>query len=210
MIKKCCLILILLLTSCSVANQEESINATNLNNTLYFNEEIGLFTLTTDEKVQPGEEIKIFGDLIMLESYPVQVQGVTKIENLGLNEHKLHLSLRILEELIAQDPALGENKTFLGLDVKGLSDSEKNSLMYLLQNEGYEVEIVDSKDIFTQHDTVNNGYKDGQGFLYILELEESTFKADVWVSGVGALYSTGKFTKENGLYKITFDNIAIS
>lgn len=97
----------------------------------------------SSDALEDGMAIRITWDGSIMETYPAQFSGVTKIEawSIGSEENPgggyydlCGLYLQVLNDLWEKDPALNEGKSMIGLDLTrapgSLTDSEKSALAW--------------------------------------------------------------------------------
>lgn len=204
------MIMLFLLVGCS--------NQTTYTSTVLISEESHLLlfddkelvSLSPSLEVNAGDLVKINYDGSMLESYPAQLNDVTKVQSNGKKETIVNFILHYLE---SQDNIkntinnLGQCKVY-ALDIKGLTDPQINALSFVLGLKEKEIKLTSLEALENDNKIINSVYE--EGLLFQIYIDEPNFEINVYKAGDAAYWTKGTIELVDGVYEYTVTDEAIS
>jgi hypothetical protein len=177
--------------------------------------------LADASSLQPGMLVDIAYNGLVMESYPMQLGGVSGIYIRDQGDDIAGFYQTVINDLYDADPGLNDGLEVLAFDlsqVVNLTAAEKSALVYLIGND-YGLPTIQG----TFDELAGQGYIDKEnlyfptGILFtIIDTPREggntfTFDAKKWRSGTGAyFFNDCTATKQNGAWTYTVGSEAIS
>ncbi|MBQ2926203.1 MAG: hypothetical protein IJE03_05190 [Ruminiclostridium sp.] len=148
-------------------------------------------------EIEEGDLVEIIFDGTVMETYPAQLGNIQEIWVWadGFDDTAM-LYLEVFEDMVEEDAALAHDADMIGLDLSetALSPAEQAAAALLLEGETG-LTVLEG----TWEELVDQGYIDGENLYwedgYFLSATETqrtdtglTFSAQLWRSGLGALF----------------------
>ena len=184
--------------------------STNNNDLLVIHEDHGLIRVVSDQEIKTGDVLKITFNGGIMESYPAQLSGVSKIEVSEHMDHELVLYFKIMTDLYEHHDLVHQAKEIaLTLNVVG---TQKHHLIYWLN------ETLDGREVFdvpswndlsklSKLEKVNNEEHYLQGvYIKFEKIDEQTIKVHLQTTSTDETQEIYLFEKVDGSYQLELLN----